>query len=1121
MTSTSWRAFEGSSGPLPHSAAGGVSPRRIQRVLDDFTRRRREGEVGCLEDYLAASVTLPDALIVELAYREYCLREDEGDQPDGDEFLERFPAQRDALERLLAVHDACRLEGSAAGSRTRPLGSFDGEGSLAGPGLGPDPLPEAGDEIGPYLLRREIGRGSFARVFVAEQADLEYRQVVVKLSTRRTREPWLLARVRHPHIVEILFHAEVNDGAFQLLCMSFLGGATLSSVLDRRRAAGGPSPSRGGLLRDLDAVAAPEYSAGEQASPSRELLARLGDDHTLAWIAARLVEALDHAFGKGVSHGDVKPSNILLTADGIPMLLDFNLSQDWSSRPAGPPAEVGGTLAYMAPERLRALATRFVDDDDDAGPETEVEAGDLGGDLGDEPAAMTKPATTEAALAPHRSDLFSLGMVLLEALTGSAASSPGPAARRRGITAVATDYAILREQGAAAIIRDAEERGGRRIPRGLRHILERCLATAPSDRYRRGLEMAEDLDRWRTDRPPAYTREPFWADALPRLIRRRRRTLAVAGLALIVCLLTTGLAYRASQSFLRDRSLHRLAQHWDTLDPTVFRFRRPEGLLLAARESRDQVAAAADTLRDYDVLGGDDWRRADEFLSLPADDRFDLEIWLMEQAFRYARDLGLQPDAPGRWMQAADALDRADPSLSLPALEPLRRRLRQQLAASRLSPAIPTAPAGRAVAAGQAGPKGSDASEYIQGLTDELADGPDSPLAALGHYQNVLDRHPDSFWAHYRAAVVCFHLRRWSDAAGHLDHCLARRPGNAALHGQYASCLWRLGRLDEAMRECDRALDLAPNHAEFYRSRAFIRTERGEAGGVAADIERFEMLARSRGRSPAPRTAAAPAVEPRVDASEDPLVALTFRPITAQAAGHGADAEIPEAMVRDELDARSRLAANITRLASDEIRRRGEATPQSRGAAGASSGAGAAATSTAAPWAGMLAITEAELGKVLTLDPGHLNARISRMLELLRGHPDDAREDLARVLEHPGLDAYLAHDDERNLFLLAANRFADQGYVADAMTMVLRVYRVCRDADLPISRVRYSLARVMAVAGRTDPSRLEESAQYLFKAFQSNARYEEWYRMERAFDPVRRQIDPILAEFRKAMLVSE
>src|SRR5262249_42586907 len=63
-----------------------------------------------------------------------------------------------------------------------------------------------------------------------------------------------------------------------------------------------------------------------------------------------------HAHLRGVLHRDIKPSNILLGADAQPMLLDFNLAQDSHTDQAH--ASLGGTVAYMAPEHLRALASR-------------------------------------------------------------------------------------------------------------------------------------------------------------------------------------------------------------------------------------------------------------------------------------------------------------------------------------------------------------------------------------------------------------------------------------------------------------------------------------------------------------------------------------------------------------------------------------------------------------------------------------------------------------------------------------------------------------------------------------------------------------------------------------------
>ena len=77
----------------------------------------------------------------------------------------------------------------------------------------------------------------------------------------------------------------------------------------------------------------PNFRPSTAARPAREMLAGLSYSQAVAWVGARLAEALDHAFSRDVAHGDVKPSNILLSADGNPLLLDFNLARDWS--PAG------------------------------------------------------------------------------------------------------------------------------------------------------------------------------------------------------------------------------------------------------------------------------------------------------------------------------------------------------------------------------------------------------------------------------------------------------------------------------------------------------------------------------------------------------------------------------------------------------------------------------------------------------------------------------------------------------------------------------------------------------------------------------------------------------------------
>ncbi len=135
----------------------------------------------------------------------------------------------------------------------------------------------------------------------------------------------------------------------------------------------------------------------------------------MAWVVARLAEALDHAFSRDVAHGDIKPSNILLSADGNPMLLDFNLARDGS--PAGSSwsdNDPGGTLAYMAPERLRKLATADPTGD-----------GSRSGRSFSDSDVHSNTSPTQASdlldRGPHLADIYALGMVLLETLTARAA----------------------------------------------------------------------------------------------------------------------------------------------------------------------------------------------------------------------------------------------------------------------------------------------------------------------------------------------------------------------------------------------------------------------------------------------------------------------------------------------------------------------------------------------------------------------------------------------------------------------------------------------------------------------------------------------------------------------------
>src|SRR6185312_1750904 len=115
------------------------------------------------------------------------------------------------------------------------------------------------------------------------------------------------------------------------------------------------------------------------------------------WLGEQIADGLAHAHERGILHRDLKPANVLLTDDGRPMLLDFNLAEDVKARGGAERASVGGTLPYMAPEHIEAFS-------------------------------KTGPWTLDG-----RCDLFSLGVILYELLTGR---HPYPLHKKRAREAV-------------------------------------------------------------------------------------------------------------------------------------------------------------------------------------------------------------------------------------------------------------------------------------------------------------------------------------------------------------------------------------------------------------------------------------------------------------------------------------------------------------------------------------------------------------------------------------------------------------------------------------------------------------------------------------------------------------
>src|SRR5262249_43752347 len=144
------------------------------------------------------------------------------------------------------------------------------------------------------------------------------------------------------------------------MCMPYLGGASLDKVLLALRANQVSQPGKrnegiAGLawLAALDSLSsAADGSMGEPGTsrgPVRRIIGELSHTKPVCWLGACLADALVYAHDRGLVHLDIKPSNVLMTADGKPMLLDFHLAHEPIEAGGIPPAWLGGTPGYMSP----------------------------------------------------------------------------------------------------------------------------------------------------------------------------------------------------------------------------------------------------------------------------------------------------------------------------------------------------------------------------------------------------------------------------------------------------------------------------------------------------------------------------------------------------------------------------------------------------------------------------------------------------------------------------------------------------------------------------------------------------------------------------------------------------
>ena len=302
-----------------------VSPeieRELDRLCDNFEREWMPGQPPDIESYLCRIAEAHRSrLLGELVALEVEMRRGVGEIPDLEDYHERFPDEITVIEEAFGLaprrpRDVMAETVDFASSSKSPSG--ESEESMKAP-----PTPS---QIGPYVIKKDLGQGRFGCVYLGHDPELE-RSVALKAPRmdrfsaaddveRFIDEARTLGQLSHPGIITV-HGVHRQDGAIYIV-EEYVEGQDLSFLVKA-----GPLPQ----------------------------------EHAVE-LMIKIAEAADYAAHQGLVHRDLKPSNVLLDMQGQPHVADFGLAihENLQRQRKG---EVAGSPAYMSPEQVRGETHRL------------------------------------------------------------------------------------------------------------------------------------------------------------------------------------------------------------------------------------------------------------------------------------------------------------------------------------------------------------------------------------------------------------------------------------------------------------------------------------------------------------------------------------------------------------------------------------------------------------------------------------------------------------------------------------------------------------------------------------------------------------------------------------------